>query len=61
LQTTAGILFEKDSSIENSLKRLSEINPDKLDKALLTGVEAGLKNLNTLYAKSLKLSKQLLG
>lgn len=61
LQTTAGILFEKDSSIENSLKRLSEINPDKLDKALQTGVEAGLKNLNSLYAKSLKLSKQLLG
>jgi hypothetical protein len=47
--------------IEASLKRLGELNPDILDKQLMGGGAAGLKELQTLYAESLRKTQQLLG
>ena len=58
----ASELIHKDpGGIEGGLKRVRELNPEKLEKQLLGGASAGLKELQSLYRNSLKQSKQLLG
>lgn len=47
--------------IEASIKRLRELKPEKLNRQLLTGAAAGLKELQTLYASAMKQTEQLLG
>lgn len=47
--------------LEASVNRLRDLKPEKLDKQLLGGATAGLKELKALYARSLEQTKQLLG
>lgn len=59
---SASELIHKDGGgIETSLKRLRGLDANTLEKQLLGGTAAGLKELQTLYANSLKQSKQMLG
>jgi hypothetical protein len=58
----AGELIHKDGGgLEASVKRLHDLKPERLEKQLIAGTKGGLKELQELYANSLKLSKQMLG
>jgi hypothetical protein len=61
VRAASELIHKKTDGIEASLKRLREIDPDKLERQLLSGSVAGLKELQTLYTNSVKESKQLLG
>jgi hypothetical protein len=61
VRAAAGVIRGDGGGIEASVKRLRDLNPEKLDKQLLEGAAAGLKELQALYARSLKKTKELLG
>jgi len=61
VRAASDIIHKDRGGIEVSLKRLSELTPDRLEKQLRVGASAGLKELQALYSNSLKKSKQLLG
>jgi hypothetical protein len=46
--------------IENSIKRLEELNPNELNEQLLKGAAKGLKELQGMYLRSLEETKELL-
>lgn len=54
------LIHGEGGGIETSLKRLQNVDPDELDKQLLKGAAEGLKELKTLYARSLERTAQLL-
>ncbi|HEX6187471.1 MAG TPA: hypothetical protein VFZ40_05295 [Pyrinomonadaceae bacterium] len=60
IRAASELIHKEGSGIENSVKRLRDVTPEKLDKQLRGGAAAGLKELSTLYANSVKVSKQLL-
>lgn len=49
------------AGIDESVKRLRSLKPDNLEKQLLAGAAAGIRELQTLYANSWKQTKQMLG
>jgi hypothetical protein len=57
----AEIVRGDNGGLEASVKRLRELNPDKLDKQLLSGASAALKQLQTQLSASMQQTKQLLG
>lgn len=61
VRAAAEVIYGDGGGIEASVKRLSELNPDRLDKQLLEGAAVGLKELQGLYARSMKETNQLLG
>lgn len=61
VRAASEVIHGDGGGIEASVKRLRELNPDRLDKQLLGGAAAGLKELQALYARSLKQTKELLG
>lgn len=61
VRAASEMIHGKGGGVGASAKRLSELNPDKLHKQLLSGSAAGLKELQTLYAQSMKQTKELLG
>lgn len=61
VRAASALIHKDDAAVETSVKRLREIDPQKLDQQLLEGAAAGLKELQSLHANSLKQSEQLLG
>jgi hypothetical protein len=47
--------------IEASVKKLSALSPEELDKQLLGGATVGLETIRTMYAGSMEQTRQLLG
>lgn len=61
VRAASDVIHGDRGGIDASVKRLRDLNPDRLDKQLLEGAAIGLKELQALYARSLKQTKQLLG
>lgn len=61
IRAASELIHGDGAGVEASVKRLRELNPERLEKQLLVGVATGVKELQARYANSLKQSKQLLG
>ena len=61
MRSAVEMIHANGGGIEASVKRLGKLTPEMLDKQLLGGAAAGLKELQTMYANSMKLTKQMLG
>ncbi len=61
VRAASDLIHDDGRGIEARVKRLRDLNTDRLDKQLLGGAVAGLKELQSLYANSLKQTEQLLG
>jgi hypothetical protein len=51
----------QDGGIEASVKKLSALSSEELDKQLLGGAAVGLETIRTMYAGSMEQTRQLLG
>jgi hypothetical protein len=51
----------QDGGIEASVKKLSTLSSEELDKQLLGGAAVGLETIRTMYAGSMEQTRQLLG
>lgn len=61
VRAVSGMVQVDGGGIEASIKRLGDLKPEKLNKQLLADTAAGLKELQSLYANSMKQTEQLLG
>lgn len=61
IRSASEVLNKERGGIEASLARLSELDPKRFEKQLLSGASSGLKELREMYASSVKESKELLG
>lgn len=61
MRSAGAAIYRDGAGIEASLKSLRELNPERLDKQFAEGAAEGLKELQALYAKSLRQTKELLG
>ncbi len=61
VRAAAEVIHGEGGGIAASVKRLGALKPDKLDKHLLRGSAAGVRELQSMYASSVKKTEQLLG
>jgi hypothetical protein len=61
IRAASGVIHGEGGGIDVSVKRLHDLRPDHFEKQVLGGVTRGLKELQSLYADSLKQSSHILG
>lgn len=61
VRSAAELVIGDGGGIEASVKRLLAIKPEALDKQMVRGAAAGFRELQSLYASSLKQTEELLG
>lgn len=59
IRAASEAIFGEGGNIEESLKRLRKTKTDKLGRQILDGAAAGLNELQTIYTKSMKRTKEL--
>ncbi|HEU4506738.1 MAG TPA: hypothetical protein VFR78_00775 [Pyrinomonadaceae bacterium] len=61
IRSASEVLHKDRIGIEGGLKRIMDLNPERFEDQLMKGAASGLKELQAMYANSVKETKQMFG